>query len=252
MNKIVKYENRCIYDVETTGLSFDDDDIIQLSALRIIDGIENGNLDTYVATNVELTHEIIELTGIKPEDIPTHPTQTEAIQILEDFLSKLEKKVLVGYNNIYFDNNFIKRRGFNFDNVITQDVYEMCMRCNPVKKKMENMKLETFAKELNLDIISHTSDGDCIATNALYDKFFSERPTPTSGNTIKTYHGILDGNHHNIYSNLKLFDKAYVEIQELDNSFEDPFAPNYIVTKKTSTNTYTIFCNELKLDYVTE
>lgn len=244
MDKIEKIDSRTVYDIETTGLDKKSDDIIQLSAFRYDETGLLETLDTYVATDIPLNDLIIELTGITQDMIPDFPNQEEAIQWLQDFTSKSD--AIIGFNNITFDDEFLKNKGFDFSNHLIQDVYQMVQRWNPVKEEMENMKLETFKDMLGIEARSHTSDADVFVTNALYEYWFEHRPTPTTGNVKKKYKAILDGDHKNMHNRLRLFDQSIVDVFELDNDPDEPKAPLFMISQENYKGKFTIYTDELK------
>lgn len=95
------------YDIETTGLDTDEDEILQLS---IIDGYQHVLFNEYIrpkhhkewagAQNVN---------GISPDDVKDKPTFDYYKNEIQDIFSKA--KLIVGYNNIQFDNRIMDALG---------------------------------------------------------------------------------------------------------------------------------------------
>lgn len=90
-------------DVETTGLDFKNDRIIEVGAIRFIDGKPESEFSTFINAGVPIPEHITRLTGITDEDIRNAPTFSDiAIQLLE-FIGHYP---LCGHQ-IEFDNTFI-------------------------------------------------------------------------------------------------------------------------------------------------
>lgn len=95
------------FDVETTGLSREEDEILQLS---IIDGTGKVLFNEYIKpTRHESWDGAEAIHGISPSDVADKPTIEEYRDTLNDIFKDVQ--LLVGYNNIYFDNAFLKEAG---------------------------------------------------------------------------------------------------------------------------------------------
>lgn len=92
-----------VIDVETTGLSPEWDEIIELSAIRYIDGEKTAEFSTLVHPENEIDEYITKLTGITNEMVADAPSISDCIGEYADFLNG---DILVGYN-VSFDVNFI-------------------------------------------------------------------------------------------------------------------------------------------------
>ena len=92
-------------DVETTGLDFKNDRIIEIGAVRFINGKAEQEFNTLVNAGVVIPEHIVRLTGIKTEDIRTAPAFSDVAMQLLEFIGNLP---LCGHQ-IEFDANFIDR-----------------------------------------------------------------------------------------------------------------------------------------------
>ena len=98
-------ENYCIIDIETTGLSPDFDSIIEVSAVKYINGLETDHFTSLIKP--EDTYDdgsyidkfIEELTGITNEMLSTAP---DPASVLKQFKIFLGNDILIGHN-INFD-----------------------------------------------------------------------------------------------------------------------------------------------------
>jgi len=97
------------YDFETTGLSADKDEIIEIGAVRVVNSKEVETFQAFAKPErKEISTEITKLTGITPYDVAESRSPRE---VLDDFLKFVGKDVMVGFNNIGFDSRFIEAAG---------------------------------------------------------------------------------------------------------------------------------------------
>lgn len=91
-------------DLETTGLDAQSDRVIEIGAVRFVDGEEAGNFTTFVYPGRKLPEEIIRLTGITDKDLKDSPFPAE---VLPDFSKFIGKDLLIAHN-APFDIGFLK------------------------------------------------------------------------------------------------------------------------------------------------
>lgn len=159
-----------IYDVETTGLSYEDDEILQLS---IIDGTGKVLFNEYIKpTHWTLWEQAEAIHHISPEMVADKPPIAEYRNILNNIFQSAE--LLVGYNNIGFDDAFIE----NADISLPEDAlqYDVMLEFAPIYGEWSDhhqsykwQKLVTCADYYGFDWDSieenaHNSLGDCYAT----------------------------------------------------------------------------------------
>ena len=90
-------------DVETTGLDFKSDRIIEIVAVKFIDGKVTGEFTTFVNAGVAIPGHITDRTGIRNEDIHSAPTFADIADKLLDFIGNFP---LCGHQ-VEFDTTFI-------------------------------------------------------------------------------------------------------------------------------------------------
>lgn len=122
------------FDVETTGLSREEDEILQLS---IVDGIGTTVFNEYIKpTRHESWDGAEAIHGISPSDVADKPTIEEYRDTLNDIFKDVQ--LLVGYNNIYVDNAFLKEAGIQ----IPEDVkmYDVMLKFAPIYGEWNEMR----------------------------------------------------------------------------------------------------------------
>jgi len=99
--------NYIIYDIETTGLSPQQDEITQIAAVRMRDGaiLHDETFATYVRTANPIPEHITRLTGITDVDVRDAPPPAQALRDFARFVGP--DATLVAHNGRRFDARFI-------------------------------------------------------------------------------------------------------------------------------------------------
>lgn len=96
-------------DLETTGVNPKQERIIEFGAVRIEGGACTGVFESFVNPGRLLEKNVIELTGIKDQDLSDAPEITE---VLPRFLEFAKDLPLLGHS-VWFDFSFIKKAAVN-------------------------------------------------------------------------------------------------------------------------------------------
>lgn len=98
----------CI-DLETTGLDAKRDKIIEIGAVKVENNTITGKWKSFVNPGRKLDEKIVELTGIRDEQLADAPKIGE---VLPEFLEFAGEQVLLGHG-VLFDFSFLKRAAVN-------------------------------------------------------------------------------------------------------------------------------------------
>lgn len=96
-------------DIETTGLNPKSEKVIEIGAVKVVDGILTEEFQTLIQPNRKLNEFITNLTGITDEMLESAPEEEEAFA---KFLAFAGEEVLLGHHLI-FDYSFLKRMAVN-------------------------------------------------------------------------------------------------------------------------------------------
>lgn len=107
-------------DLETTGLDPSRDEIIEIGAVRVRDGVIVDEFSTFVNPGRSVPANITHLTGIRADDLLDAPSIKAALPLLSAFVGD----TLWMAHNISFDAAFLNRRGALLNNVRI-DTYEL-------------------------------------------------------------------------------------------------------------------------------
>lgn len=140
-----------VFDIETTGLSSENDRITEIGAVKIENGVIVDNFNEFVNPKRDIPYKITELTGITNSMVE----DAENIEvILPRFLEFIKGSVVVAHNAA-FDTAFIKknsqRLNLKFENPI-MDTIPLAKYLFPTLKRF---KLNTIAKHLGISLENH-------------------------------------------------------------------------------------------------
>ncbi len=145
-----------VFDIETTGLSSQNDRITEIGAVRIKKGVVLGEFNTFVNPQIPIPAKITEITGINDMMVADAPHEDEALGMFCNFA---ENCVLIAHNS-EFDTGFIsaaaKRARRKFENPHI-DTMKMARIVYP---ELQNHRLETVVAHLGLDKFNHHRASD--------------------------------------------------------------------------------------------
>lgn len=154
-----------VFDTETTGLSAEQDDIVQIAAVRIVNGrrIQNEVFDTLVNPRRTIPAASTKVHGITDTMVANAPDIATVIQRFHKFA---QNAVLVAHN-APFDMGFLKKyeaqTGCRFSNPILDTVLLSAVLFG----ESESHSLDALAHRLGITISEearHTAIGDATAT----------------------------------------------------------------------------------------
>jgi len=158
-----------VLDVETTGLSFVEDEIIELGAILVNEGIIEKKFQSFVKASKKLPPPIEALTGITKNILEQEGR--ELIEVLPEFLSFVSDFPVVSHN-ADFDYGFLRAACQRFELPKFSNRYidtlELARR---IVDNLENYKLSTLLEYFNIEEKAiHRSIEDCLRTHQLYTK----------------------------------------------------------------------------------
>lgn len=160
-------------DLETTGISPSSDRIIEIGAIKVVDGVEVGVFSTFVNPQMKISERITDITGIDDEMVMSAPVISEVFDELEIFLEDLP---LLGHN-ITFDFSFLKTAAVNLGKKFEKSGIDTLKIARRVYKDAESKKLEYLCEYLGIDPgNSHRAFDDARSAKILYEKMCEFAP----------------------------------------------------------------------------
>ena len=157
-----------VFDIETTGFSNQNDKIIEIGAVKVVDGTITEKFSTFVNPQVPIPFEIEKLTSITDEMV----MGADTIDIvLPKFLAFCEGCILVAHN-ARFDTGFIAKNARDLNLPADYTIVDTVGLARVLLPELHNFKLDTVAKELSVSLENHhraVDDAGCTAE--IYVKF---------------------------------------------------------------------------------
>ena len=164
------------YDVETTGRQTTIDSIIEIAAIKVVNGEVKETAEYTFQELVKpfkrsIRPEITELTGITKDDVSGARQMWE---VTSDFVKFIGGDILVGFNNIRFDSKFLARAGRYSQIVIDNLQFDAMRYALSIKDKLslgEKFSLEVLSEKLGIsNPRAHRALADAITTAKVYLK----------------------------------------------------------------------------------
>lgn len=159
-----------VFDIETTGFSPDKNKIIEIGAVKVVNGAIVETFSSFVNPDVPIPFQIEQLTGINDNMVLGSPHIDE---VLPQFLDFCQDSVLVAHN-AGFDVSFIRHNARLMDLEFRPTVIDTVSLARFLLPKLNRFKLETVAKALNISLKNHhRAVDDAGATAEIFVKFVS-------------------------------------------------------------------------------
>ena len=150
-----------VFDLETTGLDANADRIIEIGAIKLNAMGQVDQFSSLVTTDIELTDDIIKLTGISPDMLVGQPG---IATVLPEFLAFIEGSILVAHN-AEFDMSMLKAACSRLGLDLEWPCFCTLKMARQLLPDLENKKLDTLAAHYGLSFEArHRAIGDIKVT----------------------------------------------------------------------------------------
>lgn len=151
-----------VFDIETTGLDPEIDEIAELGAVKIEHGEITEKFSSFVKPNVKIPLEVEKLTGISNEMVAFAP---KAEDVIEDFYNWSKNCILSGHNIAGFDMKFIRKAGAKIGLKFENQIIDTLIVARQSNLRVSNYKLGTLVKALGITLVdAHRAYNDAYAT----------------------------------------------------------------------------------------
>ena len=162
------------FDLETTGLSPDSDQIIEIGAVKIRDGKISGKYNCIIHPEIEVSDFIINLTGISRDMLRKGIPLKEGV---EEFLEFSGDLPVLGHN-VMFDYKFMKMAAASFKYPFEKTGVDTLKVARKLLTGLENKKLETLCAHYHyVNQAAHRAYDDALATAVVFEQMKKEFPT---------------------------------------------------------------------------
>ncbi len=153
------------FDLETTGLSVEENQIIEIGALKVKDGKVVERFMEFVKPDEPISYRITQITGITNEMV-ANARNTE--EIIRDFISFCGNDILVGHN-ILFDYQFCKKYANTYGLSFEKKGLDTLKIARKVHKDFDSKSLGALCEYYDiLNQAAHRAYHDALATAKLY------------------------------------------------------------------------------------
>lgn len=158
-----------VFDLETTGTSYINDDIIEISAIKVEGGTVTDTFSTLVDPRRSIPYYATRVNGITDSMVAGAPFLEEALGLFLDFIGDF---VLVGHNIQSFDLKFINRAaGVLFQKETSNDYIDTLYMARSCLPQLSHHKLTDLAEYFQIDCTgAHRAMKDCEMNRLCYER----------------------------------------------------------------------------------
>ncbi len=230
---IDKNETCVVFDIETTGLSAQNNKITEIGAVKIVNGKKTETFSQLINPECDIPQNITELTGITNEMVKDMPTINE---VLPKFLEFCNGATVVAHN-AGFDCGFIRYNAatlnLDFHNKIL-DTLRLSRELYPNEAKHS---LNVVCERLGVSLENHhRAVDDATATADIFLKFMEMKAETPANYDITTRPELLKSERYHIillaknYTGLKNLYRL-ISRSNLDYFYKRPVMPKSVIEK---------------------
>lgn len=157
-----------VFDLETTGVSSQKDEVIEISAVKVKGGKVVDEYSTLVNPMRPIPFYASKVNGIYDDMVENKPTFKEILPEFAEFVGELP---LIGHNINAFDMKFLYRDAEKyFGKTFSNDYVDTLKYAKSVLKGMPNYKLGTLAEHFGISTEgAHRALNDCRMNQQVYE-----------------------------------------------------------------------------------
>ena len=156
-------------DLETTGLNPSTDRIIEIGAVKVVDGIIVSTYSTLVNPQIPINFKINKLTGIDSQMLENQPLIGD---IIDDFVKYTQDLPILGHN-VIFDFSFLKKAAVNNKLTFEKEGIDTLKMARRMLPHVEHKGLEYLCNYFNINPEnSHRAMDDAISAMKIYEKLY--------------------------------------------------------------------------------
>lgn len=178
-NKLNEYVNDyCLFDLETTGFSMEYDEVVEISAVKVVGGKVVEEFSTLVNPNRPIPYGASSVNGIYDDMVKDAPVFEKA---LSDFLAFAGDMTLAGHNIHSFDMKFLNRDAQRYwGKVIGNDYVDTLQIARMYLPQLSSRSLTDLADYYGISSEgAHRALNDCRMNQKVYEKLAEEIANPS-------------------------------------------------------------------------
>ena len=151
-------------DVETTGLNPKEEKLIEIGAVKVINGQVAERFQSFVNPGRPLSSRIVALTGITDEMLKDAPKPAEILPKFQEFCGQLP---ILGHN-LQFDYAFLKKAMVNEKLDFNKEGLDTLRIARKYLPELQSRSLVFLCEHFEIKHTAHRALGDAEATSILY------------------------------------------------------------------------------------
>ncbi len=170
-----------VFDLETTGISCSYDEIVEISAIKVVDGKVIGEFSKLVNPKRFIPYAASAVNGITDAMVRDEPGFDE---VLPKFLDFIGDGILVGHNIHTFDLKFIYRDCEKYlGKTLTNNYVDTLRLAKRVLPQLSHYKLTDLAQHYQIPVIgAHRALNDCRMNQQLFEALGRDMTDTTTVN----------------------------------------------------------------------
>lgn len=170
-------------DVETSGLSPDNDKIIEIGMAKVLDGELIDKYSTLINPKRIISSKIVELTGITQDMLEDKPAIED---IIDDILEFIGDYPILGHN-INFDYGFLKKAAVNSGYSFEKQGIDTLKLARRLLPEVEHKNLDYLCNYFGIDAgNSHRAYDDAVSAWRLFLSLYNVKPDEEGFNELIT------------------------------------------------------------------
>ena len=168
--RLVQYvPDYTVFDLETTGISAYTDNIIEISAIKVKNGIVQDTFSTLVNPERPIPLQATRVNGITDEMVANAPCIRETMAAFLEFVGK---DILVGHNIQSFDMKFIYREvEALFQETISNDFIDTLHMARECLPELQHHRLTDLASYFGINSEgAHRALNDCVMNQKCFEE----------------------------------------------------------------------------------
>ncbi len=167
-----------VFDIETTGLSPETDQVVELSALKVSGGEVVDEFSMLVNPGVPIPEIVTDITGLTDAMVKDAPSIDV---VLGEFVKFIGNAVLMGHNIRMFDLKFIQRDALRcFGKELANDWVDTLVIARRFLPELSSRSLESLSLWYGVSYAgAHRALADCRINKKVYDCLTREMANPS-------------------------------------------------------------------------
>ncbi|WP_167957091.1 3'-5' exonuclease [Anaerosporobacter faecicola] len=165
------------FDIETTGLHPEQDEIIEIGAVRYREGVPVESYTSFIRPKARVSEKITEITGITNDILLG---ERECTEVLPEFLAFVKDDVVIGHN-VRFDHSFIKLQAELQQRTFRNKAIDTLYLAKKLHPDLESRSLAAMCQYYGIiNERAHRAKEDAVACAKLYElllqQFYENAP----------------------------------------------------------------------------